>query len=1308
MGLCQLQESSILLWGEPEFIDAETLNLHFTFYDSQGNAATMEFIEATPSYIDSVRAILHEALTPSYNINTIDFYDMLCPIPEGVNELLDDNHWTFFCQLMSRLLHFDDLGTPTLWPASVLKNRIRMLLEQALDIDFSVEHVLASGNPVLPCISLHGDIPETGLTPIDNWEPSLQDNVDTDLQGDEDVITEYNSEEEEDFRDDITILDAEIDGLASLGAHNERTFYVKAGNTMWTLYIDPMLAEQLLKVFQDDPLGLEAEQIPELLGRQNMWPGMGGVVHVMVLAYLDNILGPGLQGWILMDMTVEHGCVVEMDLLLPPFRTYDAKVFASLTMQLIGALNCVLPWPRLVQHSSAVVYKSQSIVLPQPHTGESLILVMLTHFCGKLLDQAVKSVNVGAIRQSICFYYSHSLRYHKVDDSFPWPALTDLDGRLRTVEIPEEVRQHRLSLEANRQPSPFEAFPHEKSHTLSVASPGPSTSFFVELAQSQTTHPQGMLVGTRGRSRPAFDKCVGFAPFPSWPEKFPYSYLHKPTAYSLDEFVDLIQALGGPDDPKAHHLLLTMTHHGRRITLDWLKDILYPLDDWLLGSWDVDSLTATFPDVPTILRTGNYYPYANWGLSMTARNELVVRIDGDDIDMHSCPNICLMTFGTNNRFRLLACYPGKRGKIPGTNQWRNIPNEPESRDWFDIFHTAMLMISEDIPAHWEHALEKTIEAFPDTYDIAKGLCSPTGQHRSFITTFIEPELLNLIFKKMRFVVNNTSKFALYRGYFFHLCGMNLKLGTQHIYGRDDTHPLNYAFQMNDFIDWTSLNSNDIIADVGLAVNVRRACAPLQFQRSTLLLNYGPLRELLRPGFKTPIQEFYVHSRVISGCHAFPSAGTKESGVIKVQVYHKDMLLTHKDKEHNLGANWTVDEALGNKDKYTKQIASFQKNIAQADTYGVRFEHRLTAWGADRLMQMDPGETVRRLVRADVIACHPTASVSAFKLVLSKTWTSIIQRQSQLPKASIRSPEVTLLTCVLAYLLKGLVRRPDAMSPTVQMVHRLSLATGAEEKGLPFLEAGVLDNDGLRMHYEVQAHTFKILSQTNVIVPGGQTFKTSRLQIAGPQPPRQRLSDRLYPVRPLSRPVVHPFARPAVQPSSPPTTSPQVPTADSLWPDTSQEFLVRLLNVHLPLMLWSFFPDERKATGTLPDKQRGKPFKKVHWSTVVEPLNTLKFVDGKYTTTLHQLFPSNWKVKSADGDFKRYDQDFLQRIRDHIESSVPEVRRTAYSAELRRRIRSAMFASWEYLPVVQARKMWPYVGKEGQRMYRVSSRYPQTS
>ncbi|KAG8752087.1 hypothetical protein FRC11_008708, partial [Ceratobasidium sp. 423] len=64
------------------------------------------------------------------------------------------------------------------------------------------------------------------------------------------------------------------------------------------------------------------------------------------------------------------------------------------------------------------------------------------------------------------------------------------------------------------------------------------------------------------------------------------------------------------------------------------------------------------------------------------------------------------------------------------------------------------------------------------------------------------------------------------------------------------------------------------------------------------------------------------------------------------------------KEQNLGANWTAAEALGNKDMYSKQIAGFQKNIAQADTYGVHFKHRLSAWGGDCLIQMDPGVTVQ--------------------------------------------------------------------------------------------------------------------------------------------------------------------------------------------------------------------------------------------------------------------------------------------------------------------------------------------------------------
>jgi hypothetical protein len=267
----------------------------------------------------------------------------------------------------------------------------------------------------------------------------------------------------------------------------------------------------------------------------------------------------------------------------------------------------------------------------------------------------------------------------------------------------------------------------------------------------------------------------------------------------------------------------------------------------------------------------------------------------------------------------------------------------------------------------------------------------------------------------------------------------------------------------------------------------------------------------------------------------------------------------------------------------------------------------------------------------------------------------------------------LLTSVLAYWLKGLVKRPDEMSATMQMVEDLYLLDRAQNSGLPFLRSRALDHDGLHMSYLLDAQSFKILFHTSVIHPGGLRIKTSKAIRAIPEPDPMQ---------------------------SPPLTPPRAPHDSALWSNESQEFLDQLLGIHLPRALWNRFPDDRKACGLLASRLRDKPLKRNHWHKVVEPLNTLVEVKGKFIESIEKLFPPDWSTGITTGDFATYNKSFLQRIRDHL-ASKPVATRSAYSTELRRRIRTSLLQHWDYLPSMHAHKMWTFkLGPKGQRIYRV--------
>ncbi|KAG8722118.1 hypothetical protein FRC08_006887 [Ceratobasidium sp. 394] len=1042
-----------------------------------------------------------------------------------------------------------------------------------------------------------------------------------------------------------------------------------------TLFIDPVLVQQLGWEFEQDQLGLTAESVPQLWARQHLWPRMNSNVRLLVLINRTGLGAEDAPGWVLMEMLVAGGRVTKVDILISPTEGFDSALFRRITTMLIGALNCVLPRPRLVQKSSSVEQNVSVVHLPRPHTPEVIGLVMVAYLCGKMLSQDVTGVDVGVFRQSLCYYFDSALRPHQVDSSFPWPGLTDEHGVLLTDRSSEAVQQRRFSLAVNRQPSPFEVFPRRRSYTTAIVTPGPSAPFFTELAQPITSFPEDMLVGTSGRSAEELEKAILLGEYGSWPDSFPEDGLRVPEALSLDEFGELVHSVGGPESLAGQRLLLIGKHDDERIKLDWLKDGFTLNQDQLMASTDVDSLSLTTQEAPEFLEAGSYYAYPSRARSLTNRNELKVNVGGKVLDMHTCPNICIMSFGSNNQFRFLVFLPNCREKVTD-RMWRNIPKETEMQGWFRLFTTSLRIACSTMPAEWQHAAEKTLEALPPTYRAAAKQATQGGGARSFVGHRIEPRVLNATFGTIRQVVESQPEFACFKGYFFHLCGINLKLATQTVHGREAENPLNYAFRVNSFIDWYSQNPNNMAVDVGFAINAHRGSVPEELKRGTLLIRHDPLRELLRPGFNQPQRDRYCHSYVISGLRAVPAARVRaRAGVIKVQAYHKDMVLTYKHRDKSVGTNFTVNEALGlgHRDKFESETRAFQEIMADAGSYGIRLEWRLTPWAANRLMLVDPQEILGRLVQSETIICHPTVTVASHKIMLSKGWAAVINRQRALPTPSRRSPEVALLTSVLAYWLKGLVKRPDDMSATTDMVNSLSLASNAKEFGLPSLRSRAVQADGLRVSYTLEPESFKIMDHVNVIRPGGNRIKTSKALRVIPPP------DPLL--------------------SPPPTPARALPQGD-LWSQDSQTFLDELVNVYLPRALWARFPDDRKAQGTTAAALRRQALKRRHWAKVVEPLNEVHEVKGKFRDSINQLFPPNWTAGPAFGDFKVYNNDFLQRIRDHV-AVKQEAIRASYSAQLRAKIGDKLTREWDYLPSMHAHKIWTFnPGKGTTRTYRI--------
>ncbi|EUC61789.1 hypothetical protein RSOL_406770, partial [Rhizoctonia solani AG-3 Rhs1AP] len=1013
-------------------------------------------------------------------------------------------------------------------------------------------------------------------------------------------------------------------------------------------YIDPPLLDQLVACYKNDPLGTTADHVPLLFNRHRLWAQMGSTAHILALAHVPEVCGAELS-WLLLDIEVQEGRVNMIELIVPPCGAFNNDAFADLVSFFLGALSRVLPGPKLSSNTSRVQQRTKTLILPQLATEESVFLVLLGYLLGKMLGQAVPAVDVKTMRQSVCYYYNHALRSSKVDLSFPWPGLTDPKGKLLTEENSEEVGRRQFMLASNREASPFEMFPRRRSYTTTLVTPGPSEPFFQELAQSNSSHPEGILVGTTGRSLPDLEKAVFLGRYSSFKKKFPDSLLQVPEALSLEQYVQLVQELGGPESEAARELLLLGKHNGQRITVDWLKDAIYPKPEQMFASYDLDSVSRSSHEAPKLLKAGTYYPRPDRRFGLTTGNELYINLEGKKIGMHTCPNFCIMSLGDNNQFRLLVFLPGCRNRVD--RLWRNMARESEMQDWYHTFLTALRILSTQVPLSWQHAVEKTIEALPTTYRMASeqqnkggGLYSSTGYR-------VEPFILNSVFRIMRTIIDTTPQLAKYRGYFFHLVGMNLKLATMNIHGQMDDNPLQHALSPFDFTDWFAGNPHDLVADIGWTANIDRNAMPVDLQTTTMLFRTDPFAELAAAAYKKGQIDHYCSSHVVGGWRSTPLASGQ-----------------------SIGWNWTVKQALriGNKDKFTNQMSGFLNVVKDADSYGVRFEVRVPAWGANQVMKMNARDILDRLTAAETIVCYPTATISAFKSTLCRGWSSIINKQSQLAPATRKSPEVVLLTSVLAYWLKSLIKRPDNLSASTQMATGLRLIETTQSYGIPSLRSASLGEDGLRMSYVVEAERFNILALSGLTVQAGPDTQDNNTFRAVPLPD------------PLQ---------------SPPPSPPRPLTANQLWPQSSEDFLQALINTHLPRALWGQFPRDRLSGTNEALRLRKQPLQRKHWSKIVEPLNTTMHLNGKFLDSVDRLFPLNWTATQTTGDMAAYDRDFLERIRDHVKTK-PAKAQADYSSELRRRIRNTLMEKWDYLPNVQNHRMWTYNYNGGQTEKRI--------
>jgi hypothetical protein len=291
------------------------------------------------------------------------------------------------------------------------------------------------------------------------------------------------------------------------------------------------------------------------------------------------------------------------------------------------------------------------------------------------------------------------------------------------------------------------------------------------------------------------------------------------------------------------------------------------------------------------------------------------------------------------------------------------------------------------------------------------------------------------------------------------------------------------------------------------------------------------------------------------------------------------------------------------------------------------------------------------------------------MLFKSCYEGIILRQQKLDVEARKSEEAMLLTSVLSYLIKGLVQRPDDMSSTQHMVKSLMITRRAQINGFPSLQPISVSPDLTRVDLlEVEAEDFPVLRYAKRHKPSGARLKTSQVPPAQP-------------------------ATPVQETENPPAVSLSLP---SIWKPEDDEWLIELLNRNLAQWLWNKFPQQHKRPN-LPSKLLRGPFIFGSWHLIVQPgvPHQERSRRANFEGAINTLFPQNWTMLNRGPQWVGYQESVLQPIRRRVQSCHCD--KATYSAELRRGI-NHILGTWQFLPSVQKRYVWPYEGTGFNRTY----------
>ncbi|KAG8695048.1 hypothetical protein FRC08_008071 [Ceratobasidium sp. 394] len=585
--------------------------------------------------------------------------------------------------------------------------------------------------------------------------------------------------------------------------------------------------------------------------------------------------------------------------------------------------------------------------------------------------------------------------------------------------------------------------------------------------------------------------------------------------------------------------------------------------------------------------------------------------------------------------------------------------------WEEVMMQSVARVAAICPQELSSSCIRLYQELPKTYAAAEDR-AVTGK-RSFSGFKVTPELLNLILSLARKVVDRTLRLAKYRGFFFHIFGINLKAVAEAIPARLGGDTVLHVLQLYPIVDWSIQNPRDIVLDVGLEINVRRDRLPLDLQDLTILWKLEPLTRLMRSWCKPHIDP-YVHSHVVGGLSAKPRSHI--AGMFfYMHAYMKDKVLTYVHRDNSQGAGFSPLDGLSCSKIYVDQVAKCLRAWSHGTgSYGCRVEFRCGPWAAGEILKFEPDLWTRRFLSAGAIVGIPTFAIVRLKTIMMHSYQWFFENMQQLPQSDRRSEGVLLLASALTYIMHGLVKRPDEMSSSRSMCKDLQLVTRAIRYGMASIPANRLGPDLSRMEGYITIEKYPIIKYANRKNPAGARLKTSSQRWGSGD--LNVISDGN-------------------------SLTPQEPT----WTEEDEAWVEELVNGKLARWLWTRLPEKDRAETARVEVNEG-PLLLRKWqsATGAGVRYASRKHQGGFDKVVGMLTPPNWVSTLTTPQWASLSTAVLQPIQDRIDDAPNHIQE-AYSRHLRSSV-LAVLTTWEFLPACQKMRVWSYEGTGRTKVYMV--------